>query len=61
MSGNGTSNDYWPPVEAPAAERMRASGKRRREGTHYVRVQLDRRDIEGLIRRKAPETIRAQH
>ena len=25
----------------PAAERMRASRKRRREGTHYVRVQLE--------------------
>jgi hypothetical protein len=34
----------------PAAERVRLSRKRRREGTHYVRVQLDRPDIDGLIR-----------
>jgi hypothetical protein len=35
---------------SPAAERVRLSRKRRREGTHYVRVQLDRPDIDGLIR-----------
>ena len=35
-----------------AAERMRLHRKRRREGTHSVRVQLDPPDIDGLIRLK---------
>ena len=34
------------------AERMRASRKRRREGTHFVRIQLDRPDIDALIQLK---------
>ena len=34
------------------AERMRAYRKRRREGSFFVRVQLDPPDIEGLVRRK---------
>jgi hypothetical protein len=29
---------------------MRLSRKRRREGTHFVRVQLDSTDIDGFIR-----------
>jgi hypothetical protein len=33
-----------------AAKRMRLSRKRRREGTHFVRVQLDSTDIDGFIR-----------
>ena len=34
------------------AERMRAYRRRRREGSFFVRVQLDRPDIDGLVRRK---------
>ena len=34
------------------AERMRAHRKRRREGSFFVRVQLDQPDIEGLVRLK---------
>ena len=34
------------------AERMRAYRKRRREGSFFVRVQLDQPDIDGLVRRK---------
>jgi hypothetical protein len=37
---------------APAAQRMRAHRKRRREGSFIVPVQLDPSDIEGLVRRK---------
>jgi hypothetical protein len=33
-----------------AAKRMRLSRKRRREGTHFVRVQLDSTDIDDFIR-----------
>ena len=36
----------------PAAQRMRAYRKRRREGSFFVRVQLDPPDIDGLVRRK---------
>jgi hypothetical protein len=36
----------------PAAQRMRAHRKRRREGSFIVPVQLDRPDIDGLVRRK---------
>jgi hypothetical protein len=35
---------------APAAQRMRAHRKRRREGSFIVRVQLDQPDIDGLVR-----------
>jgi hypothetical protein len=35
----------------PAARRMRAYRRRRREGSFFVRVQLDPPDIEGLVRR----------
>jgi hypothetical protein len=35
---------------APAAVRMRLHRKRRREGTHYVRIPLESFEIEGLIR-----------
>ena len=34
------------------AERMRAYRRRRREGSFFVRVQLDPPDIDGLVRRK---------
>jgi uncharacterized protein (DUF736 family) len=34
------------------AERMRLHRKRRREGSHFVRVQLDPPDIDALIRLK---------
>jgi hypothetical protein len=34
------------------AERMRLHRKRRREGSHFVRVELNRVDIDGLIRRR---------
>ena len=37
---------------APAAVRMRLHRKRRREGTHYVRIPLESFEIEGLIRLK---------
>jgi hypothetical protein len=37
---------------APAAVRMRLHRKRRREGTHYVRIPLASFEIEGLIRLK---------
>jgi hypothetical protein len=37
---------------APAAARMRLHRKRRREGTHYVRIPLASFEIEGLIRLK---------
>jgi hypothetical protein len=33
---------------APAAVRMRLHRKRRREGTHYVRIPLESLEIEGL-------------
>ena len=36
----------------PAAQRMRAYRKRRREGSFFVRVQLDPPDIDGLVRRQ---------
>ena len=36
----------------PAAQRMRAYRRRRREGSFFVRVQLDQPDIEGLVRLK---------
>ena len=36
----------------PAAQRMRAYRKRRREGTFIVPVHLDQPDIDGLVRRK---------
>ena len=36
----------------PAAQRMRAYRRRRREGSIFVRVQLDQPDIDGLVRRK---------
>ena len=36
----------------PAAQRMRAYRRRRREGSFFVRVQLDPPDIDGLVRRK---------
>ena len=36
----------------PAAQRMRAHRKRRREGSFIVPVQLDPPDIDGLIGRK---------
>ena len=36
----------------PAAQRMRAHRKRRREGSFIVPVQLDQPDIDGLVRRK---------
>ena len=36
----------------PAAQRMRAHRKRRREGSFFVRVQIDPPDIDGLVRRK---------
>ena len=36
----------------PAAQRMRAYRRRRREGSFFVRVQLDQPDIDGLVRRK---------
>ena len=35
-----------------AAQRMRAHRKRRREGSFFVRVQLDPPEIDGLVRRK---------
>ena len=35
-----------------AVERMRAYRRRRREGSFFVRVQLDQPDIEGLVRLK---------
>ena len=38
---------------APAAVRMRLHRKRRREGTHYVRIPLESFEIEGLIRLKS--------
>ena len=37
---------------APAALRMRLHRKRRREGTHYVRIPLESSEIDGLIRLK---------
>jgi hypothetical protein len=37
---------------APAAVRMRPHRKRRREGTHYVRIPLQSCEIEDLIRLK---------
>jgi hypothetical protein len=37
---------------APGAVRMRLHRKRRREGTHYVRIPLASFEIEGLIRLK---------
>src|ERR1700731_3238680 len=37
---------------APAAVRMRLHRKRRREGTHYIRIPLESFEIEGLIRLK---------
>jgi hypothetical protein len=37
---------------APAAQRMRAHRKRRREGSFIVRVQLDPSDIDGFVRLK---------
>ena len=37
---------------APGAVRMRLHRKRRREGTHYVRIPLESFEIEGLIRLK---------
>ena len=44
---------------APAAVRMRLHRKRRREGTHYVRIPLESFEIEGLIRLKVlPEAHR---
>ena len=36
----------------PAAQRMRAHRKRRREGSFIVPVHLDQPDIDGLVRRK---------
>ena len=36
----------------PAAQRMRAHRKRRREGLFIVPVHLDQPDIDGLVRRK---------
>ena len=36
----------------PAAQRMRAHRKRRREGSFIVRVQLDPSDVDGFIRLK---------
>ena len=36
----------------PAAQRMRAHRKRRREGSFIVRVQLDPSDIDGFVRLK---------
>jgi hypothetical protein len=36
----------------PAAQRMRAHRKRRREGSFIVRVQLDQPDIDGFVRLK---------
>ena len=36
----------------PAAQRMRAHRKRRREGSFIVPVQLDPPEIDGLVRRK---------
>ena len=49
-----------------AAERMRAVRKRRRLGSYLVRVQLDKPDIDGLVRlklvrssmRDVPEALR---
>jgi hypothetical protein len=41
-----------PESRSPAAERMRLHRKRRREGTHYVRIPLASFEIEGLIRLK---------
>jgi hypothetical protein len=41
---------------APAAVRMRLHRKRRREGTHYVRIPLESFEIEGLIRLKVRRT-----
>lgn len=35
-----------------AAERMRAVRERRRTGSYLVRIQLDKPDIDGLIRLK---------
>ena len=37
---------------SPGAVRMRLHRKRRREGTHYVRIPLESFEIEGLIRLK---------
>jgi hypothetical protein len=39
-------------IRIPAAVRMRLHRKRRREGTHYVRIPLESFEIEGLIRLK---------
>src|SRR5260370_40243091 len=48
------STGHVPPARSssPAAERMRLHRKRRREGTHYVRIPLESFEIEGLIRLK---------
>jgi hypothetical protein len=43
---------------APAAVRMRLHRKRRREGTHYVRIPLASFEIEGLIRLNLPKAHR---
>ena len=39
---------------APAAQRMRAHRKRRREGSFIVRVQLDQPDIDGRLKLLRP-------
>ena len=40
------------PARSSAAERMRAHRKRRREGSFFVRVELDPPDIDALVRLK---------
>ena len=48
MSTEAAKSD---PRSSPSAERMRLHRKRRRSGTHYVRVLLDATEINALIRK----------
>ncbi len=41
-----------PTVRSPAAERMRRYRQRRREGLHWLWLEISEAEIEGLIREK---------
>jgi hypothetical protein len=46
---------------APAAVRMRLHRKRRRQGTHYVRIPLESYEIDSLIRLKRRVTRQGRY
>jgi hypothetical protein len=60
MSGNGTSNDYWPPVEVPARSRAHARFSQAPPRGNALRPGPARSTgYRGSDPQKAPEAIRA--